>query len=795
MLSKELEIAIQVAASEAQVRRHEFFGLEHMLYALLHDAKTARALRRCGGDIGDLKRNLDDFLANEVERLDDELEVSAQPTIGLQRVIQRAAMHVRGAGKDSVEGSNVLVSMFMEDDSFAVYFLANQGISRLELVTYLSHGGDDEDESERITGPSEDDEDGDEGTERKSFLAQYCTNLNEEARLGRIDPLVGRADELERVAHVLMRRRKNNPLLVGDSGVGKTAIIEGLAREIVRGQAPEPLLNTTVFALDLGALLAGAKYRGDFEKRLKGVLRELREFDGDAVLFADEIHTIVGAGATSGGSLDASNLLKPALASGKLRCVGSTTYEEMRTHILRDRAFARRFQKIDVPELTSDETFAVLKGLRARYEEHHHVRYSLAALKAAATLSGRYMNDRRLPDKAIDLIDEAGAAVRLRHARKESKKRSRLADLPAPEGQAAVEAVVDAVEASAGLGANLKDAPTLRVTVKDIEMVLAQIARIPERQVTNDDRGALASLEDDLKLVVFGQDAACQAVATAVKVARSGLGPQEKPTGVFMFTGPTGVGKTELAKQLSETLGLEFVRFDMSEYMERHTVSRLIGAPPGYVGFDQGGMLTEAISKTPHAVLLLDEIEKAHPDVFNVLLQVMDNGRLTDNNGKTTDFRHVVMIMTSNVGAHDLEKGRLGFGVNADDDSGEEDREYKRMFRPEFRNRIDARIRFARLSPSVMGRIVDKFVAELQGQLGERKVVLDLTEAARAWFATAGYDPKFGARPMKRLLHDKLRRPLADELLFGKLAKGGEVTVDIDDAGELTFEIGETNAR
>ncbi len=799
MLSVELEIAIQVAASEAQVRRHEFFGLEHMLYALLHDAKTAKVLRSCGSDVNALKRALDDFLANEVERLGEDVELSAQPTIGLQRVIQRAAMHVRGAGRERVEGPNVLVSMFGEDDSFAVYFLEKQGVSRLDVVSTISHGGDDDDEGDDEHAMSGDDDEG-EGESERGALAQYTTNLNEEAKLGRIDPLVGRAEELERVAHVLMRRRKNNPLLVGDSGVGKTAIVEGLAREIVQGRAPEPLLATTLFALDLGSLLAGAKYRGDFEKRLKGVLRELAEHEGDAVLFADEIHTIVGAGATSGGSLDASNLLKPALASGKLRLIGSTTYEEMRTHIQRDRAFARRFQKIDVGELSADETFAVLKGLKRRYEAHHHVRYSNAALRNAATLSSRYMHDRRLPDKAIDLIDEAGAAVRLRHAKRVARKRRRIADLPPPEASATatetadVDAVLETAETRAGLNASaVEGMPELRVTVRDIEAVLAKIARIPERSVSSDDRDALAKLEFDLKQVVFGQDAACEQVSTAVKVARSGLGPQDKPTGVFMFTGPTGVGKTELAKQLSSTLGLEFVRFDMSEYMERHTVSRLIGAPPGYVGFDQGGLLTEAIAKTPHAVLLLDEIEKAHPDVFNVLLQVMDSGRLTDNNGKTTDFRHVILIMTSNVGAHELEKGRLGFGLSGAGETGDEDREFKRIFRPEFRNRIDARVRFARLSPSVMGRIVDKFVAEIQGQLGERKVVLDLTPAARDWFADKGYDPQFGARPMRRLLGDELRKPLADELLFGRLSKGGEVWVDVVD-DKLVFRFGDDDA-
>ena len=780
MLSIELEIAIQVAASEAQVRRHELFGLEHMLYALLHDTYTAQVITRCNGSVAALREQLNNYLSAEIEAVPEGVEWTTQPTLGLQRVIQRAAMHVRGAGKKKVTGANVLVAMFSEDDSFAVYFLQQQGITRLDLVTYLAHG-QDEDESQadagmvwlERSGEPQEEEDDDEGAPAAArqpggALQAYTQNLNEEARMGRIDPLVGRDDELQRMAQVLMRRRKNNPLLVGDSGTGKTAIVAGLALAIVEGKAPAPLLGTTVYSLDLGALLAGSKYRGDFEKRLKGVLTALQT-EPDTILFIDELHTIVGAGATNGGSLDASNLLKPALASGHLRCIGSTTYEEMRTHILRDKAFARRFQKIDVGELSVDDTVQVLKGLRKHYEDYHHVAYSDAALSAAANLAARFLNDRRMPDKAIDLMDEAGAAVRLRAATQNQKLENKQ---PAAEGLEG------------------EEKPKLRVTTRDIEKVLAKIAQIPERQVNNDDRQALADLETKLKQVVFGQDDAVKQITTAIKVARAGLGSPHKPMGSFLFTGPTGVGKTELAKQLAQVLGLHFLRFDMSEYMERHTVSRLIGAPPGYVGFDQGGLLTEAISKTPHSVLLLDEIEKAHPDVFNVLLQVMDHGTLTDNNGKQSDFRHVILIMTSNVGARDLEKGRVGFTGSAEGMEGDDDKEFKTLFNPEFRNRLDARIRFGRLSPEVMHRIVDKFIAELEGQLAERKVVLKITPAAQSYLGRKGFDPKMGARPMARIIHDEVRKCLADELLFGRLAKGGTVTVDEAD-GKLLFQIDE----
>jgi len=774
MLSTELEIAIQVAAAEAQTRRHEFFGLEHMLFALLHDAHTASVIAHCNGDVAALRKQVRDFLTKDVTAVPGEADVQAQPTLGLQRVIQRAALHVRGAGKSVVTGANVLVAMYSEDDSFAVFFLQQHGVTRLDLVSYLSHGGESDAPLQRLPGGQEGaDDDGDddgegEGEGRQSDdrgpLAAYCVNLNDEARQGRIDPLVGRGREVTRLAQVLLRRRKNNPLLVGDSGTGKTAIVAGLARAIVEGTAPAPLAGATLFSLDLGALLAGTRYRGDFEKRLKGVIAALGERK-DTILFIDELHAIIGAGATNGGSMDASNLLKPALASGALRCIGSTTYEELRSHIQKDKAFARRFQKVDVGELSVDDTIAVLKGLRKHYEDHHGVAYSDAALVAAAQLAGRWLNDRKLPDKAIDVIDEAGAAARLNASK-----------APRRAPGAAVESGDEPPPIP----------PRLRITARDVEKVLSGMAQIPERQVSHDDKSALHDLEGKLRGVVYGQDEAIAQIVTAIKVARAGLGSPTKPTGCFLFTGPTGVGKTELARQLAQVLGLQFLRFDMSEYMERHTVSRLIGAPPGYVGFDQGGLLTEAVSKTPHAVLLLDEIEKAHPDVFNVLLQIMDHASLTDNNGKSADFRHVVLIMTSNVGARDLERGRLGFAGEGQAATGDDDKEYKNLFSPEFRNRLDARVRFGRLDRQTMLRVVDKFVAELQGQLAARKVVLDLDAAARDHLADKGFDPKMGARPLARLIHDALRKPLADAILFGELQKGGaaHVTVAPDGDGE-----------
>jgi ATP-dependent Clp protease ATP-binding subunit ClpA len=748
MLSPELETAIRHALDDATNRGHEFSGLEHLLLALMVDEKTSDVIKQCGGSIARLIKKLEKFLDEEIKPLPEEDRDRAQPTLAFARVVQRAVNHVLGAGKEQASGPNVLVAFFSEPESNAVAFLKEEGISRLDVVSYISHGiskllpaktgvpGDG--------GPSPD-EDGEEAP--ADPLAQFAVNLNERARAGEIDPLIGRKSQIERALHVLARRRKNNPLFVGDAGVGKTAIVEGLARRIELGEAPKALQGATIYALDMGAMVAGTRYRGDFEERFKAVLKALGEKE-NAIVFIDELHTIVGAGAASGGAMDASNLIKPALANGKLRCIGTTTHKEYRSYIEKDRALARRFQPIEVEEPTIDETIKVLQGLRERYEEFHGVGYTDKALRAAAELSSRYLNDRRLPDKAIDLIDEAGAAAKLKKTRVKGQKR--------------------------------------QVRSKDIEVVLATMARIPARTVEADDRERLANLEQELKAKIYGQDSAVERVAQAIKMNRAGLGLPQRPIGAFVFAGPTGVGKTELAKQLAETLGVQFLRFDMSEYMERHTVSRLIGAPPGYVGFDQGGLLTDAIHQNPHAVLLLDEIEKAHPDLFNLLLQVMDHGSLTDNNGRKSDFRHVVLIMTSNVGARELSRRMPGFGVGADERFGDTDEAFKRMFSPEFRNRLDAKVDFAPLDPKVMGQIVDKFIAELGNQLAERKVKIELSSAARAYLAKKGYDPMNGARPLGRVIQDEIKRPLTDEMLFGKLASGGTVRVDV--AGEkVTF--------
>jgi ATP-dependent Clp protease ATP-binding subunit ClpA len=699
----------------------------------------------------------------------------AQPTLAFARVIQRAVNHVLGAGKTQASGPNVLVALFAEPESHAVAFLKDEGIGRLDVVSYISHGiskllpaktgvpGDGE------SGPA--DEDAEEAP--ADPLAAFAVNLNERARAGEIDPLIGRGPQIERALHVLARRRKNNPLFVGDAGVGKTAIVEGLARRIELGEAPEALKGATIFALDMGSMVAGTRYRGDFEERFKAVLKALADH-GNAIVFIDELHTIVGAGAASGGAMDASNLIKPALANGKLRCIGTTTHKEYRSYIEKDRALARRFQAIEVEEPSIDETIKVLKGLRSKYEEFHGVTYTDKALRAAAELSSRYLHDRRLPDKAIDLIDEAGAALKIK-------------DRDKPVGKAGKKPRTRA-KASSGVSSAKRV-----VSSRQIESVLATMARIPPKRVASDDRGKLERLESDLRGKIFGQDQACARVAQAIKMNRAGLGLPQRPIGSFLFAGPTGVGKTELAKQLAETLGVSFVRFDMSEYMERHTVSRLIGAPPGYVGFDQGGLLTDAIHQSPHTVLLLDEIEKAHPDLFNLLLQVMDHGSLTDNNGRKSDFRHVILIMTSNVGARELSKRLPGFGGAGGTQFGDTDEAYKRMFSPEFRNRLDAKVDFLPLDPAVMGQIVDKFIAELRTQLAERKVTLELTEAARAYLAEKGYDPMNGARPLARVIQDELKRPLTDELLFGKLTSGGLVRADADTssgAGKLTFTFG-----
>jgi ATP-dependent Clp protease ATP-binding subunit ClpA len=748
MLSPELETAIRHALDDATKRGHEFSGLEHLLLALMIDEKTSDVIKHCGGSISRLIKKLEKFLDEEIKPLPEEDRERAQPTLAFARVVQRAVNHVLGAGKEQASGPNVLVAFFSEPESNAVAFLKEEGISRLDVVSYISHGiskllpaktgvpGDD--------GPSMDEE-ADEPP--PDPLAQFAVNLNERARAGEIDPLIGRKSQIERALHVLARRRKNNPLFVGDAGVGKTAIVEGLARAIELGEAPKALQGATIYALDMGAMVAGTRYRGDFEERFKAVLKALSEKE-DAIVFIDELHTIVGAGAASGGAMDASNLIKPALANGKLRCIGTTTHKEYRSYIEKDRALARRFQPIEVEEPSIEETIKVLQGLRERYEEFHGVGYTDKSLRAAAELSSRYLNDRRLPDKAIDLIDEAGAAAKLKKSKVKGQRR--------------------------------------QVRSKDIEVVLATMARIPARTVEADDRERLASLESELKAKIYGQDPAVERVAQAIKMNRAGLGLPQRPIGCFVFAGPTGVGKTELAKQLAETLGVQFLRFDMSEYMERHTVSRLIGAPPGYVGFDQGGLLTDAIHQNPHAVLLLDEIEKAHPDLFNLLLQVMDHGSLTDNNGRKSDFRHVVLIMTSNVGARELSRRMPGFGAAGDQRFGDTDEAFKRMFSPEFRNRLDAKVDFAPLDPQIMGQIVDKFIAELGTQLAERKVKIELSSAARAYLATKGYDPMNGARPLGRVIQDEIKRPLTDEMLFGKLASGGTVRVDVT-GDKVTF--------
>jgi ATP-dependent Clp protease ATP-binding subunit ClpA len=745
MLSPELEASLNAAFQSARQKRHEYITVEHLLSALLDNPTASRVLRACGGDIDELRRSLNEFLDEHVPTLPPGSDVDTHPTLGFQRVIQRAVLHVQGAGKKEVTGANVLVAILAEKDSHAVYFLYKQNITRFDVVNYIAHGISKvpEEGQGELPAPEESDESAP-ATER-SPLDVFAVNLNEQARQGKIDPLIGREPELERTIQVLCRRRKNNPLYVGESGVGKTAIAEGLAKKIFDSDVPAVLAGSTIYALDMGALLAGTKYRGDFEKRLKAVLNQLKK-QPRAILFIDEIHTVIGAGAASGGAMDASNLLKPALQSGDLKCIGSTTYQEYRNIFEKDRALSRRFQKIDVTEPSIDEAVQILRGLKSRFEEHHKVRYTHQALRSAVELSHRFINDRHLPDKAIDVIDEAGASQQLLTPSKRKKT----------------------------------------IGVHDVESIIAKMARIPPKSVSSSDREALRTLERDLKMVVFGQDEAIDALATSIKLSRSGLGHPEKPIGCYLFSGPTGVGKTEVTRQLARVMGVELIRFDMSEYMERHTVSRLIGAPPGYVGFDQGGLLTDAINKHPHAVLLLDEIEKAHPDVFNLLLQVMDHGTLTDNNGRKSDFRNVILVMTTNAGAERL--GRASMGFTRQDHSGDEMQDIKRMFSPEFRNRLDAVIRFKPLDEETIAHVVDKFILELEEQLADREVTVEFDTAARKWLARHGHDPAMGARPMARLMQEKVKKPLADELLFGKLANGGHVKVS-EKNDELSFEL------
>ena len=745
MIAQELEVSLHLAFVEARQKRHEFITVEHLLLAMLDNPSAAQVLLACGADIEELRATLTKFIDSNTPVLPGDSEADTQPTVGFQRVIQRAILHVQSTNKKEVNGANILVALFGEKDSHAVYFLNQRNLTRLDVVNYIAHGINKNAPANTQKAASETETEGEQA--EGGALKEYALHLNAQALAGKIDPLIGREDELERVIQTLCRRRKNNPLLVGEAGVGKTAIAEGLARRIVENEVPDILKDAQVYALDMGSLLAGTKYRGDFEQRLKALLKELAEAQ-NAILFIDEIHTLIGAGAASGGTMDASNLLKPALSSGALKCIGATTYQEYRTIFEKDHALSRRFQKIDVPEPSVEQTIEILKGLKSRFEEHHSVKFSAAALTSAVELSARFINDRHLPDKAIDVLDEAGAAQRILPKSRQKKV----------------------------------------VGKHEIEDIIAKIARIPPRTVSSDDRNTLKNLDRDLKATVFGQDKAIDALARAIKMSRSGLGNPQKPVGSFLFSGPTGVGKTEVARQLAYSMGMPLHRFDMSEYMERHAVARLIGAPPGYVGFDQGGLLTEAISKQPHCVLLLDEIEKAHPDIFNILLQVMDHGTLTDNNGRKADFRNVVIIMTTNAGAEALSKSQIGFTKTSA--VGDEMAEIKRLFTPEFRNRLDAIVSFAPLTKEVILRVVDKFLMQLEEQLHEKKVEAVFTDALKNHLAENGFDPLMGARPMARLIQDTIRAALADELLFGKLANGGKVIVDVKD-GKVTLEFTE----
>jgi ATP-dependent Clp protease ATP-binding subunit ClpA len=744
MLSKELEFTLNLAFKEAREKNHEFMTVEHLLYALLGNPSAVEVLRACGGNLDQLKEEVGKFLEETTPKLLEGDTRETQPTLGFQRVLQRAVFHVQSSDKTEVTGANVLVAVFSEQESQAVYFLNKLNITRLDVINYISHGiSKSYEQPEELSENTVENEPAD--ATAKQPLETFAVNLNEQAAQGKVDPLIGRRAEIQRTIQILCRRRKNNPLFVGEAGVGKTALAEGLAKMIVDGEVPKVLLNSTIYALDLGALVAGTKYRGDFEKRFKAVLGQLKK-EAETILFIDEIHTIIGAGAASGGVMDASNLMKPMLASGELKCIGSTTFQEYRGIFEKDHALARRFQKVDINEPSVEETINILKGLKSRFEEHHKIKYSARALRSAAELADRYINDRHLPDKAVDVIDEAGAGQRLLPPSKRKKT----------------------------------------VGVSEIEHVIAQMARIPEKTVSASDKESLRNLERDLKMVVYGQDAAIDTLTTAIKMSRSGLGSEDKPVGSFLFAGPTGVGKTEVTRQLARILGLELVRFDMSEYMERHTVSRLIGAPPGYVGYDQGGLLTEAITKNPHVVLLLDEVEKAHPDVFNLLLQVMDHGTLTDNNGRKADFRNVVIVMTTNAGAQESSRASIGF--TRQDHASDAMEAIKRLFTPEFRNRLDATVQFNSLDPANITRVVDKFIFELEAQLHEQNITIEVDAAARLWLAERGYDPKMGARPMARTIQQHIKKPLADELLFGDLAQGGHLVIHLED-DELTFEI------